>query len=162
MLNMVRKWHFISVVLLIIILDQISKYLILINLQLHEVVALFPGLNLALTYNNGAAFGILHSAGGWQRWFFIGLTFAICSVIIIWHRKLAVTDRLEACALAFILGGALGNLGDRLQYGFVVDFIDFYIANWHWYTFNIADSAICLGALLLFVVILSKERKSAG
>jgi signal peptidase II len=138
-------------------IDQISKLFCLNYLVLYKVVPIMPFFNLRLAYNEGAAFGILSSENGWQRAFFIALTMGVSSVIIYWLHKLEDKNILESCALTLILGGALGNLFDRIWYGYVIDFIDFYIGIWHWYTFNVADIAICIGAALFAFVTLFRD-----
>jgi signal peptidase II len=140
---------------LVIVLDQITKAMALMLLPAKKI-AISPHLNFALGFNKGAAFGILDAASGWQRWFFIGLGISVSIVILIWSMRLSKGDKWENVALALILGGAWGNLIDRIRLGHVVDFIDFYIGNWHWYTFNVADIAICVGAFLLAIYGLRK------
>lgn len=135
-----------------LVLDQTSKLWMLARAQTSPI-ALMPGLNLHLTINHGAAFGIFSQADGWQIWLFSAVAVLITVVILFWSKRLTVLDRFENLALACILGGALGNLLDRVRLGGVVDFIDFYINNYHWYTFNIADTAICLGAAMLIIKI---------
>lgn len=149
-------WRCILVAALILVLDQSSKLFMLANYAMQETVALLPSLNLRLAHNNGAAFGLLSEAAGWQRWLFIGLASVISAVIVIWCARLSNKDKWEGLALALILGGAIGNLLDRIRYGHVVDFIDFYVQDWHWYTFNIADIAICVGATLIMLVSIRK------
>ena len=117
-----------------------------------------PFLNWLLLFNPGAAFSFLAQGTGWQRWFFTGLGLAACTYIVILLRK-HQEDRLLCVALSLILGGALGNVLDRLMYGAVVDFIDMHYANWHWPAFNIADSVICIGAVL---IIFGELHKSFG
>lgn len=141
------KWLNLSA--LVIVLDQLSKWLMSNWLDLYETVAVMPFFNLTLAHNYGAAFSFLASAGGWQRWFFVVLAVAISITLVIWLKKLQHHARLEAAALALILGGAIGNVIDRLIYGYVVDFLDVYYGSYHWPAFNIADSAICAGAILL-------------
>lgn len=142
-----RKWLWIS--LLVIVLDQLTKILADELLSYHVPVEIMPMFNFTLMYNTGAAFSFLANAGGWQRWFFLVLTIAVSIFIYFWLRKLTVNQRLQATALSLILGGAIGNLIDRAIYGHVIDFIDIYYATHHWPAFNIADSAICIGAFLL-------------
>lgn len=137
--------------LLLVVLDQITKALASQYLQLHDAVAIFPGLNLTLMHNTGAAFSMLSQAGGWQRWFFIILTFVISVVLINWLKNLPAHDKWMGCALALILGGAIGNLWDRMVLGYVIDFIDVYYRHLHWPAFNIADSAITVGAIMLII-----------
>ena len=118
-------------------------------LSLHETVAVLPFFNFTLAHNRGAAFSFLSSAGGWQRWFFVFLALGVSAVLIVWLKKLNQQARLEAASLALILGGAIGNVIDRLYHGYVIDFIDIFYSSYHWPAFNIADSAICIGAVLL-------------
>ena len=134
---------------LVIVFDQVSKWLMVSWLSLYETVVVMPYFNLTMAHNEGAAFSFLAQAGGWQRWFFIGLALIISVVLFVWLAKLKPTEKLEAISLSLILGGAIGNLIDRISYGYVVDFIDLHIGHNHWPVFNIADSAICIGAILL-------------
>lgn len=137
----------------IFMLDQVSKYWILANLSHQSVIELMPSLNFVLAHNHGAAFGFLAKFGGWQRIFLAGIATTVCFVILVWLAKLKRNNnKLEAVSLALVFGGALGNLLDRIRYGYVVDFIDFYIKDWHWYTFNVADIAICIGVFFLILV----------
>lgn len=144
----VRYWFVIA--LLIVIADQASKFAIESWLDRGQSVALTGFLNLALAYNPGAAFSLLAGAGGWQRWFFIAIAVFAC-VALPWLIQRHRRERLFCGALALILGGAMGNLWDRVVHGHVVDFIDFHVAGWHWPAFNIADSAISVGAVLLII-----------
>ncbi len=112
--------------LVIIIADQISKTVMVNWLDLYETVPVMPFFNLTLAHNTGAAFSFLAGAGGWQRWFFVVLAAVISAVLIIWMRRLAQTAKLEAISLALIIGGAIGNVIDRLIYGYVIDFLDVY------------------------------------
>jgi len=141
------KYLFITIV--VIVFDQASKWLMMSWLSLYETVAVMPYFNLTMAHNEGAAFSFLAQAGGWQRWFFIGLALIISALLLVWLAKLKPTEKLEAISLSLILGGAIGNVIDRISYGYVVDFIDLYIGQNHWPVFNIADSAICIGAILL-------------
>jgi|TARA_B110000259_G_scaffold182674_1_gene226659 signal peptidase II len=134
---------------LVIVFDQVSKWLMVSRLSLYETVIVMPYFNLTMAHNEGAAFSFLAQAGGWQRWFFIWLALIISVVLLVWLAKLKPTEKLEAISLSLILGGALGNVIDRISYGYVIDFIDLYIGHNHWPVFNIADSAICIGAILL-------------
>ena len=143
------KWLWLSV--FVVILDQITKVLAVHYLQLHVPVAVLPGLNLTLTHNTGAAFSMLSQAGGWQRWFFILLAVTVSIAIVIWLHNLSRQRRWMACCLALILGGALGNLCDRVMLGYVIDFIDVYYHDLHWPAFNVADSAITIGAIMLII-----------
>jgi signal peptidase II len=141
------KWIFLATI--IFCLDQGSKWLILQRLDLDRVIQVIPGFNLVLTFNKGAAFGFLAQHSGWQRIFFIVLAILVAISILFWLYKLEDWEFLDGIALSMILGGALGNLLDRLYLGKVIDFIDLYYKDFHWYTFNIADTAICLGAAIL-------------
>lgn len=145
--NIMLKWLNLSAV--VIVLDQLSKWLMSNWLDLHQTVPVLPSFNLTLAHNYGAAFSFLASASGWQRWFFVILAVVVSLVLVIWLKKLQHHARLEAVSLALILGGAIGNVIDRLIYGYVVDFLDVYYGSYHWPAFNIADSAICVGAVLL-------------
>lgn len=143
------KWLWLAAV--IVFLDQLAKFLAVHYLQMHEPLALLPGLNLTLTHNTGAAFSILSKAGGWQRWFFIILTISVSIALLIWLYGLEPRRRWLACSLVLILGGALGNLCDRVLLGYVIDFVDVYYRDLHWPAFNVADSAITAGAIMLIV-----------
>ncbi len=143
------RWLWLT--LLVIILDQVSKAMAVQWLTLYQALPVLPGFNLTLVHNTGAAFSFLSEAGGWQRYFFIALTLVISLVLLIWLTRLPAGKSMLAGALALILGGAVGNLWDRLHYGYVVDFIEVYYNQWSWPVFNIADSAITLGAALLIL-----------
>jgi len=143
------KWLWLSLITLI--LDQWSKIAINGSMQLYESIALIPGFNLTYVHNTGAAFSFLSEAGGWQRWFFAFMAFAISIVLTIWLYRLKRNEILLAFALSLVLGGAIGNLIDRVAYGYVIDFLDVYYKTWHWPAFNIADSAICIGVFLMLL-----------
>ena len=148
-----------------VLLDQASKLLADARLVYHEPVPLLPFFNLTLAYNRGAAFSFLGNAGGWQRWFFASISVLVVGVLLVWMRRLKPVQWPLSLAFALIIGGAIGNLIDRLVYGHVIDFIDVYYKTWHWPTFNIADSAITLGAGLLLLdawVEYRREKHSAG
>lgn len=136
------------IALLVGVADQASKFLALQHLRQGEIV-LAPFLNLSLAFNTGAAFSFLANAGGWQNLFFVLVAFVVSVVILFMIRRLGASDTQVAVALMLVLGGALGNVIDRLRFGYVVDFIDLHYAGWHWPTFNVADSAITIGAILL-------------
>jgi len=143
------KWLGLS--LLAVILDQWSKLAIAGSMQLYQSIPIMPYFNLTYVHNTGAAFSFLSEAGGWQRWFFAGLALVISMVIAVWLARLKQHETLLAVALSLVLGGAMGNLIDRLAYGYVIDFLDVYYQTWHWPAFNIADSAITLGVILMLV-----------
>lgn len=147
--------------LLTIVLDQASKIAVDRSMHLYESIPLVPYFNLTYVHNTGAAFSFLSEAGGWQRWFFAGLALVISAVLGVWLTKLQKHETLLAAALALILGGAVGNLIDRLAYGYVIDFLDVYYGDWHWPAFNIADSAITLGVILMLADSFGIGRKDA-
>jgi signal peptidase II len=147
-----------AIATIILLLDQLSKWSALSSLKLGIPEPVLPFLNWLLLFNPGAAFSFLAQGSGWQRWFFtiLGL---LASIYIVWLIRKSQNDQLLCVALSLILGGALGNVLDRIMYGAVVDFIDLHYANWHWPAFNIADSAICIGAVL---IIFEELHKSFG
>jgi signal peptidase II len=153
------KWLWVSVVVLI--LDQCTKLLADALLSAHQSVELLPFLALRKAYNYGAAFSFLSDASGWQRWFFIILALVVIGILFAWLRRLPATDMGARLALVLILGGAAGNVIDRLVYGYVIDFIDVFYGSWHWPTFNIADSAISVGAFLLILDAFLGPRKAS-
>lgn len=142
------RWLWVAVV--VFALDRFTKIVALTKLTEYLPWPVMPFFNLTLSYNTGAAFSFLNTASGWQKWLFGSLAAIVSIVLIVWLKKISYQQRWLAIALALIIGGALGNLCDRIVYGFVIDFIDFYISHWHWPVFNIADSAICIGAAMLF------------
>ncbi|MCX7086037.1 MAG: signal peptidase II [Methylococcales bacterium] len=143
------KWLALS--LLAVVLDQASKWAVDSSMQLYQSIPLVPYFNLTYVRNTGAAFSFLSEAGGWQRWFFAGLAVVISIVITVWLARLKQHETWLAVALSLVLGGAIGNLIDRLAYGYVIDFLDVYYQTWHWPAFNIADSAITLGVVLMLL-----------
>ncbi len=147
-----------AIATLVLLLDQLSKWSALSNLKLGIPEEVLPFMNWLLLFNPGAAFSFLAQSSGWQRWFFTILGLA-ASLYILWLLRKNQSDKMLSWALSLILGGALGNVLDRIMYGAVVDFIDLHYGNWHWPAFNIADSAICMGAAL---IVLSELRKSFG
>ncbi|MCF7968153.1 MAG: signal peptidase II [Methylococcaceae bacterium] len=136
---------------LVIVIDQITKRVVDSTMQLYQSIELIPYFQLTYMRNQGAAFSFLSGAGGWQRWFFIGLAVIASVFICFWLKKLNRSQRWEAIAWSLVLGGALGNLIDRILYGYVIDFLDVYIGDWHWPAFNVADSAITLGVAMLLL-----------
>jgi signal peptidase II len=143
------KWLGLSVI--VIVLDQWSKLSITATMQLYESIQVIPFFNLTYVHNEGAAFSFLSDAGGWQRWLFAGLALTISVMITVWILRLKKQELLLAVALSLVLGGAVGNLIDRVAYGYVIDFLDVYYQNKHWPAFNVADSAICLGVFLMLL-----------
>lgn len=134
---------------LIIALDQATKHLAETLLVMHQPAPVLPSFNLLLTYNTGAAFSFLAGASGWQRWFFLALGLAVSIGLIVWLHRLKPEQKWLALALALILGGAVGNLIDRIWLGQVIDFIQIYYDHWYFPAFNVADSAISVGAVLM-------------
>jgi len=143
------RWFWLT--LIVVVLDQWTKQLAVANLAMYEPVPVMPYFNLMLAHNTGAAFSFLADAGGWQRWFFVVLTAVISVVLTVWLYRLPRGQKLLPVALTLVLGGALGNVYDRISYGYVIDFIDWYVGSYHWPAFNIADAAICVGAGLLIL-----------
>ena len=133
---------------IVIALDQLTKSLVTSAFQLGDSVTITSFFNLVLAYNTGAAFSFLAGAGGWQRMFFIAIA-VIASVVIVYLLRKPQNDRLMKIALALILGGAIGNVIDRVHLGHVVDFIQVHAGGYYWPAFNVADSAITIGAALL-------------
>lgn len=146
----VQRWW--ALALILFVLDWVTKQAIEANLFYGQEIAVFPFFDLTLRYNTGAAFSFLAQAGGWQRWFFSLIALAVV-VGISWRLvKISETNRLESLALTFVLGGAIGNLYDRLVYGHVVDFLQFHWQqSWYFPAFNLADSAITIGVILMLL-----------
>ncbi|KOR33284.1 hypothetical protein TI05_01990 [Achromatium sp. WMS3] len=135
----------------IIVLDQVTKKLAEQYLEPQRYIQLLPSLDLTLVYNAGAAFGFLNDAGGWQRYFLIALTLFVLMVLINWLCKIDFKQKILGIGLGLTIGGAIGNMLDRIFIGEVVDFISLYYAAWRWPAFNIADTAISIGVVLLFI-----------
>lgn len=152
--NFQRTLSWLLLSALIVVFDTWTKALAVAHLELYRPEPLLPHLNLMLAHNDGAAFSFLAGAGGWQRWFFAAVAVVITVVMVVWIWRLKPTQRFLACALALVIGGALGNLWDRITLGYVIDFIDFYWGTWHFPAFNIADSAITIGAAMLIIDML--------
>jgi signal peptidase II len=150
------KWLGVSAA--VVLVDQLTKQLAEASLVYAQPVAVLPSFNLTLLYNRGAAFSFLSDAGGWQRWFFVCVSLAVSLALAFWLHRLKPQQRLLALALALVLGGALGNLIDRLWLGHVVDFIQLYYSDFYWPAFYVADSAITVGAVLLVWDALFVER----
>lgn len=153
-----KKWPWFVLTLLVILIDQASKYWASVDLIPYQPEPVFPMLNFTLAYNTGAAFSFLSKTGEWHRWFFAAFSFIMSGALIVWIIRLPSTARLQTLALSLILGGAIGNLIDRAYWGFVIDFIDTYYKHYHWTVFNIADSFICIGAFLLFIDLCKNHR----
>lgn len=143
------RWLWLTIV--IIVVDLGIKQLVLSDLNLYEPHPITPFFNLMYAQNFGAAFSFLANEGGWQRWFFAGIAIGISLILMVMMYRQSAQKRLTNIAYALIIGGAIGNLCDRLVHGFVVDYLDFYVGNWHYPTFNLADMAICIGAGLVII-----------
>jgi signal peptidase II len=137
--------------LVVVVLDQLSKNWIVTSFAEYDVLTVWPVFNLTLVYNTGAAFSFLSDAGGWQRWFFVTVAVVVTVVLVVWLTRLKPQERLTAFGLAFVIGGAVGNLIDRVLLGKVVDFLQWHWHDWYWPSFNLADSAITLGVILLLI-----------
>ena len=154
-------WLWYGLALLVLVLDQFSKGIASEALDYARPVVVTSFFNWTLLHNPGAAFSFLSDAGGWQRWFFVLISAAISLVILIWMARLPAAARRQHLALALVLGGAVGNLWDRVAYGFVVDFIQLHYGGYYRPAFNIADSAICVGAAILIIDSLFTGREGA-
>jgi signal peptidase II len=152
-------WGWLAVALAVVLLDQLSKFAITGQFALHHSQPLTSFFNLVRVHNSGAAFSFLAGASGWQRWFFVTLGTA-ASLFIVWLLKKHPTQTLFCLAVSLIMGGAIGNVIDRLLYGHVVDFVQLHYAGWYFPAFNVADSAITLGAILLIVDELRRVRRA--
>jgi signal peptidase II len=157
--------HWLGLSALVIALDQATKLWVDKSMRLYETIELLPFFQLTYLRNEGAAFSMLSSAGGWQRWFFIALATGASIGISIWLKRMPKTHRLEACGWSLVLGGALGNLIDRVIYGYVIDFVDVF---WpgadlpHFPAFNVADVAINIGVGLLLIDAFLQHRRMAA
>lgn len=154
-----RIWQWLLLAVAVVILDQWTKWLIVSQFDLYEVRPVTGWFNLVLAHNTGAAFSLLGDAGGWQRWFFTVLTVAVSIGLLIWLTRLPANALRVRIGILLVLGGAVGNLIDRVRLGYVVDFLDVHAAGWHWPAFNVADSAICCGVGLLLLDALLEGRK---
>jgi len=153
-------WLWLS--LLVIVSDQITKWLIFTQVELSDRIFLNPLLDITHRHNTGAAFSFLADQSGWQRWLFSGLAIVVSVVILVWLRRLPRRgQKMLAGGLALILGGALGNVIDRVHYGFVIDFILVHYGDWQFPAFNVADSAITVGAAFLIIDSLFGAEKNA-
>ena len=155
--NTLLPW--LAIALLIILLDQVTKTLIVGTFQLGDSRTVTSFFNVVRVHNAGAAFSFLAGASGWQRWFFVGLG-TVATVFIVWMLRNHGGQRMFSWALSLILGGAIGNVIDRLLHGHVIDFIQVHAGGWHFPSFNVADSAITVGAVLLILDELLRVRRS--
>lgn len=146
-----KNWPWFILSFFVLVLDQLTKYWVSLVLIPYQPKPVLPLINLTLAYNTGAAFSFLSGTGGWHRWFFTVFSIVMSLALAIWLYRMPAKDKTQAAAVALILGGAVGNLLDRAVMGYVTDFIDIFYQNHHWPVFNIADTAICIGAFLLLV-----------
>jgi signal peptidase II len=137
------------VAFIILMVDRYSKTLATQYLIYHEPVSILPIFNLTLTYNTGAAFSFLHGSSGWQNWFLGGMAGVASLILLGWLAGSSIRDYWANTAICLVLGGALGNAWDRILYGHVIDFLSFHFGDWYFAIFNIADSAICIGVVML-------------
>lgn len=153
MLNLFKNTglRFIWISVLAVIFDQWSKTAVVEGMDLYQSIQITGFFNLTYVHNYGAAFSFLYDAGGWQRYFLSAVAIIVSLVILWWLKQASKQQVLLPVAFSFILGGALGNVFDRMAHGYVIDFLDFYYGNYHWPAFNIADSVIFIGAALLII-----------
>ena len=151
-------WPWLGWALLILVADQVTKTLILDSYRLGDATTITSFFNIVRAHNTGAAFSFLAQAGGWQRWLFTGFG-VLAALFIVWQLRAHPGQKLFSFALASILGGAVGNVIDRMVYGYVVDFLDFHAAGWHFPAFNVADAGITIGAALLILDELLRVRR---
>jgi signal peptidase II len=144
-------WAWLGVTALIVALDWVTKQRVSEALELYRPQEVFSWLNITLAHNYGAAFSFLSDAGGWQRWFFVVLALVVSIVLLVWLLRLPRREWRTGLGLALVLGGAIGNVMDRIKLGYVVDFIDVHFGGWHYPAFNVADSAITCGVILLLL-----------
>lgn len=135
----------------VVCLDLVTKWLAQTSLEYGTPVPVLPFFNFTLLYNPGAAFSFLANESGWQRWFFVVLSSVISACLVVWLTRLNRQERWLAVALSLVLGGAIGNLYDRIVHGYVVDFLHFYYGDYHFPAFNIADTAITIGAIMIAI-----------
>ena len=140
-----------GVAMTVVMLDQLTKHWASATLVYRDPVAVTSWFDFMLAHNSGAAFSFLADAGGWQRWFFTVITVVISVVLVVWLSRLSRSQLWLGLGLGLILGGGLGNLWDRLALGYVVDFVSLHYRTWYWPAFNVADSAISVGAVLLII-----------
>ncbi len=147
---------------LVIIIDQWTKAIAVAALDYLTPVAVLPGLNWTLVHNEGGAFSFLSNHGGWQRWFFLIIASGVTIALVEWLRRTARRQWVLCLPLALLIGGAIGNLIDRARLGYVIDFVDVYYENWHWPAFNVADSGITVGIVMLIAFELFGKSRDAG
>lgn len=151
-------WRWLIWVLLVVGLDQLSKYAVVENISRGQEINLVPGFNLILAHNYGIAFSAFHDTAGTYVPYLSLLAIAIVAVLLVWLLRTPREQKLLSLALSSIIGGAIGNLIDRFHYGYVIDFLDVYVKTWHWPTFNVADSFISVGAFIALIAIWKQDK----
>ncbi|WP_371379561.1 signal peptidase II [Thalassotalea aquiviva] len=151
------RWWWLALAMLV--LDQVSKHTVVALMDYRESISVLPFFNFTYVHNPGAAFSFLADQGGWQRWFFSAIAVFISALLVFWMAKTPKHQTLINLAFALILSGALGNLIDRVLFGYVIDFLDFYVGTYHWPAFNIADSAIFIGAALMIIDAFKQDKQ---
>ena len=147
---------------LVVALDRLTKHFAVDRLDLGEVYTVVPGFNLVLVLNQGAAFGFLADSGGWQRWFFVAVGIVISTLIMTTLLRQGTASGFSKLGLTLILGGAVGNIIDRVSQGYVIDFVDLHWQAWHWPAFNVADVGITMGALVVLLDVFGSLRTIPG
>jgi signal peptidase II len=155
-----RWWLWLVLSVVVLILDQLSKSFVVASLTYGQPYPVFPFLNFTLVYNHGAAFSFLSDAGGWQVWFLLFVALSITSGLVFWLYRTPRRLWAQSLALGLIIGGALGNIIDRVRLHKVVDFIDFHINSWHFAIFNVADMAVSIGVVVLLLSFLFEEKEA--
>lgn len=140
------RWIWLAV--LIFVLDIAIKFVVIGNMGYGWAnrIEILPFFNLLYVHNYGAAFSFLGDQDGWQRWFFTAIAVGVCTMLLVWMKQLPAREKWNNIAYSLIIGGALGNVFDRVVHGYVIDYLDFYWGSYHWPAFNLADAAICIGA----------------
>ncbi len=156
---MMKYIRFVSVATLVVILDQLTKHWVLVKMPLHDSISIIPGFfSLTHVHNPGGAFGFLAQSGSpWRHWLFLGAAVLALGMILYFHHQTPRSHPYLALGLSLIFGGAIGNLIDRVRFGEVVDFLDFYIMDHHWPTFNVADSGVTIGVIIFLAHIVFKK-----
>lgn len=153
----ILRWYILSA--FVVLADQLTKNIVTENFLYGENLNVFSGVNLILIHNAGAAFSFLSDAGGWQRWLFLLISLIVSIILAAWLYRLKKTQFFMSLSLSLILGGAIGNLIDRIFLGYIIDFIDIFYKSYHWPVFNIADASITLGVAIFIInnLVVSKN-----